>query len=241
MKRFLLILLCLTTAFAGHINVLCIGQSNMVGVGSAPYTTRDMDNIFNWISGSFSLIAEPTIAGNGCSPLTGMGNQLSKFYSDTIYMVNASLGGTGLYSGSVRLWNARGVGTLFQASLDSCSVAGIIPDVVFMVQGNTDIAGTDSAHYAIAMNQLAADYRDSLDNANLPVIIAVMGYESGSLPAAIRAAQTAFGNSGNNNNRCIGGLESLTMQDISHYTSASQAIIGRWLAVEYIKWRAGCP
>jgi len=250
MKRPMLGLILAASLQAGHINALCIGQSNMCGAASAPYTVRVSDKIFNWSNGSFSPIVEPSLAAAAGSPLTAIGNQLYSFFGDTVYLINAAISGSGLHSGHGSFsdptqWNLRGAGTSYQKSIDSCTKSGMVPDVVFMIQGNTDIALTDSANYSIDMNALAADYRTSFNKPTLPIIIAQMGYESGSLPTAIRAAQLSFGHSGNINNRTISGLEQFTfpadMSDVSHYRMAALEIIGRWLALEYIKWCHYCP
>ncbi len=220
------------------IKCLCIGQSNMVGPGYDEWLTiRAYDHIYNWISGSFSLIVEPTILGHYCSPLTALGNRLYYYTGEDIYFINASENATGLHlphpEGS-RVWSARGDGSLYQDSLNMCTLSGMVPDVIFMFQGETDvIAGTLEADYLNDLNDLAADYRSYFELPNLLFIIAELGYIDGVLPIAVRSAQETFGTSINTNDRRIVGLENLSMKDEYHYTPSSLEAIGQLFAMKY--------
>jgi hypothetical protein len=209
----------------------------MWGPGYEPYTIRNNDNIYNWIRGKWELITEPTIIGARCSPITAIGNYLSNHYSTDTYFINSAISSTGLHSCQPggQLWNARGIGTLYQASLDLCSSAGLIPDVIFMFQGETDVLwGTSEEDYLMDLNLLANDYRLYFSNQRLPFIIAKLGLMSGVLLSPIRSAQEKFGTGDNKYNRRINGLETLPMSDEYHYTTPSLELIGQKFAIEYI-------
>jgi hypothetical protein len=246
MKKIFVAMLLLTTidGWCGSINCLCIGQSNMCGRGMAePYTQRAYDKIYNWRNGAFELITEPSCLTGPyqCSSLTAIGNQLCKYFGRDIYMLQCAQGSTGLHAGPDILWKSRGANTLFQKSLDTCTKSGIVPNVIFFFQGESDILeSVDSADYYNDLIDLVDDYRSYFNNPHLPFIMVKLGYVASALDLKVRPAQAHFGETENIDNRTITGLESLSMGDQYHYTTSSLEIIGTMLANSYITWSCTC-
>ena len=107
------------------MNILCMGQSNMVGIGTPkPYVQAD-DRVSNFMNECWSHLEDPYAQGDtsiaGCGPYGGsmvptVGNELVRACSVPVGFIPAAKGGTSLL-GDTNDWSARTVGDPFDLSL----------------------------------------------------------------------------------------------------------------------------
>jgi hypothetical protein len=174
------------------INILCIGQSNMVGHGGHSYTTAvDLAGLYG-NDRSWKHLADPYDSGgtssdvdfdfgSGASLVPSLVNALSDYFPGLpIGVIPAAKGSSPLAcTGSEGCWGRRDANdpadpsTLYGNSLAKArSVGGV--ELIVMHQGETDATNsTPSATYASELARLAQNYRADLGD--VPLFMCQLG------------------------------------------------------------------
>lgn len=238
-----------TSRWGIGMNILCIGQSNMVGQGQAPYIQAD-DRVSNFINESWSHLEDPYAAGDsslvgggscGGSMTSTIGNILVGAYDFPVGFIPAAQNGASLMAEN-NGWLKRNDSqpadrsTLYGNSLYRAQAAGGI-EFILMNQGENDVSrGTDATAYREGLSALAGYYQQDLGY-GVPLIYCQLGpamagsWDAGRDPymTAIRSAQATA----DNGVTLIMGASEMDLErnaDNLHYTTDSQAVIGRRLA-----------
>lgn len=169
------------------INILCIGQSNMVGQdkGSA-YTPAD-ERAANFRNGAWSHLADP-YDGVGASLVPAMVNALIQELDIPVGVIPAADSGSGLAGLNPAMsqpanwyWmyyneeNPADTGTLYGRALSRARAAGGVELAVWN-QGETDgYIGTPQETYVADMRELLARFRHDLKNEALPLFLCQIG------------------------------------------------------------------
>lgn len=189
------------------MNILCIGQSNMVGYGGNSYTTvGDLaglygnDRIWKHLSDPYDRGGSSTDvdydAGSGASLVPSLVNALSQYFPGLpIGVIPAAKGSSPLAcTGSDPCWGRRNasnpadVSTLYGSSLAKArSVGGV--ELVAMHQGETDATNsTSAATYAAQLALLAQNYRADLGD--VPLFMCQLGRSTTEISAKNRTDVT---------------------------------------------------
>jgi hypothetical protein len=198
------------------INILCIGQSNMVGHGGDSYTPAvDLAGLYG-NDRAWKHLADPYDSGgdsseidfdygSGASLVPSLVNALSDYFPGLpIGIVPAAKGSSPLAcSGSDGCWGLRNpndpsdASTLYGNSLAKVRRAGGV-ELIVMHQGETDATNSTSrAMYASELTRLARNYRADLAS-EVPLFMCQLGRSTTEISAknrtdvsmqAIRAAQ----------------------------------------------------
>ena len=239
------------------INILCIGQSNMVGQGQdKDYITAD-DRVSNFKNEIWSHLEDPYAAGDaslagggscGGSMVPTIGNILTKAYNLPVGFIPAAQNGASLMAEN-NGWLKRNAdnpadrGNLYGNSLYRARAAGGI-EFIIMNQGENDVSrATDAAAYQEGLSTLIGYYKQDLGY-EVPLIFCQLGPAmAGSWDASrdpymtgIRSAQARVDNGKN----LLMGASEMDLErnaDNLHYTTAAQAIIGQRIAnaIRYYK------
>lgn len=232
------------------INILCIGQSNMVGQGQdKDYIPAD-DRVSNFKNEIWSHLEDPYAAGDtslvgggscGGSMVPTIGNILIQAYDLPVGFIPAAQNGASLMAEN-NGWLKRNAdnpadrGNLYGNSLYRAQTAGGI-EFIIMNQGENDVSrSTDAAAYQEGLSTLIGYYQQDLGY-EVPLIYCQLGpamagswdvsrdpYMSG-----IRSAQARA----DNGKTLIMGATEMDLErnaDNLHYTSAAQEIIGQRIA-----------
>jgi len=197
------------------MNVLCIGQSNMVGYGGSSYTKAgDLASLYG-NDGNWKHLTDPYDrggamtdvdydAGSGASLVPALANALIvHFPGMPIGIIPAAKGSSPLAcAGSEACWGRRSAGTpadpsnLYGNSVAKARAVGGV-ELVVMHQGETDATNSVStATYASELSLLAGNYRTDLGN--VPLFMCQLGRSTTDIAAkgrtdltmqAIRVAQ----------------------------------------------------
>jgi hypothetical protein len=174
------------------MNILCIGQSNMVGHGGHSYTTAGelaalYGNDRNWkhLADPYDSGGSPTDADfdetSGASLVPSLVNALSNYFPGLpIGIVPAARGSSPLAcAGDDLCWSRRNAdepsdpSSLYGNSLTKVRHAGGV-ELIVMHQGETDATNsTPSATYASELALLARNYREDLGE--LPLFMCQLG------------------------------------------------------------------
>jgi hypothetical protein len=189
------------------MNVLCIGQSNMVGYGGSTYTKAgDLSSLFN-NDGAWTHLTDPYDrggkasdvdfdAGPGASLVPSLANTLSAYFPGLpIGFIPAAKGSSPLVcSGSEPCWGLRDAvkpanpATLYGNSVAKAQAAGGV-ELIVMHQGETDATNsTSTAKYASALSLLAQNFRTDLGN--VPLFMCQLGRSTTDIAAKGRTDTT---------------------------------------------------
>lgn len=228
------------------INILCIGQSNMVG--QAPETPRTVANdlVANFTrSGSWTHLVDP-YDGAGGSMTPALGNALVEVLGIPVGFVPAADSGSGLHApnpytnpphAATRYWmyytTADDTSTLYGKAVTRARAAGGVELAVWN-QGETDGAISVSKEtYESDMRTLLDRLRKDLDNEALPLFLCQIGTHNPNIStdeaySAIRSAQM---NLDDGKNFYLAATEmEFARKDTAHYRKDGMDEIGRRVA-----------
>lgn len=230
--------------FGVGINILCAGQSNMVGQGAAPYTEAN-DLVANFRSGVWSHLVDP-YDGAGASLVPAMANKLVEELGLPIGIIPAGDSGSGLHGPNTSMnhgekwcWiylnesNHADTSTLYGRALSRAQAAGGIELMVWN-QGETDgmlLVPKDT--YKADMVTLLNRFRTDLNNPDLPVFLCQIGThdENISNDAAYTEIRSAQNELDDGENFFMAATEmELERKDTAHYTTPGMNIIGQRVA-----------
>lgn len=233
--------------FGVGINILCIGQSNMVGQGAAPYTEAN-DLVANFRNGIWSHLADP-YDGVGASLVPAMANQLVEELGLPIGIIPAGDSGSGLHAknpampshGTNWYWmyynesNPADTATLYGRALFRAQAAGGIELTVWN-QGETDgYIQVPQDTYKADMVELLDRFRTDLGNATLPMFLCQIGPHvvkegfDDAAYTAIRSAQNEL-DDGQNFFMTATEMDLPQKSDGIHYSTAGLNVIGQRVA-----------
>lgn len=231
------------------MNILCIGQSNMVGQGQPmPFVQAD-DRVSNFLNEQWMHLEDPyqqgdtSIAGGTCggSMVPTIGNILTETYHIPVGFIPAAQNGASLMAED-NGWLKRNANNptdrsnLYGNSLFRAKAAGGI-EFIIMNQGENNVSrGTDAEAYRQGLETLIGYYRQDLGY-NVPLIYGQLGAAMASSWDASRdpymtGIRSAQAQADNGVTLIMGGSEiDLSRNaDNLHYTTASQAVIGQRMA-----------
>ena len=248
--------------FGVGMNILCIGQSNMVGIGQGGTATVADDRVSNFMNETWSHLVDPYAKGDNAPNLKGqtcgnsmvpaLANALVAAYNIPVGIIPAAMGGSNLLtsSGGYPHWlnrNAENIydrSTLYGNSLYRAREAGGI-ELIVMNQGENNVStSTTQEDYLNGMKRLLASYRKDLNNSSLPLFYCQLGAaKPGSWTAAskdnvmygIRAAQLMANDPQNGLILAAMEMDLARNSDNLHYTTDSQKVIGARVA-NAIRW-----
>lgn len=224
------------------INILCIGQSNMVGQGAAPYT-KAHDLVANCKNGSWSHLVDP-YSGGGASLVPAMANRLVDALGLPVGIVPAAVSGTGLHTAhknhpADRYWmnynadNPADTATLYGSAVTKANRAGGAELLVWN-QGETDgYMGVTEEEYEADMKLLLQRFRSNLNNAALPMFLCQIGTHDpknfdDAVYTGIRNAQHDL-DDGKNFYLAATEME-FQRKDTAHFTTPGLNVIGERVA-----------
>lgn len=230
------------TRWGVGINILCIGQSNMVGQGAAPYTVAN-DLASNYRSGQWKHLKDP-YDGAGASIVPAMVNKLIEELKLPVGVVPAAYSGSGLHApntnhGKTQYWmfldesNHFNTGTLYGRAISRARNAGGVELVVWN-QGETDGAlSVSKEDYKQDMQELLSRLRADLGVANLPMFLCQIGTHAENISnneayTGIRSAQLEL-DDGENFFLAATEME-FERKDTAHYKTPGLNEIGRRVA-----------
>ena len=241
--------------FGVGINILCIGQSNMVGIGQGTATEAN-DLASNFMNETWSHLEDPYDKGDttsissdsayGTSMVPALANALIAEYGIPVGIIPAAKGGAGLVCDctSYPRWLDRTESdpddrsNLYGNSLYRAQAAGGI-EFILMNQGEHDVSGnTSEADYLAALQTLVSNYRKDLGY-DVPFLYCQLGAAkaSGWTEAAkdsvmdgIRTAQLKFNEPANGIIMAAVESDLSRNSDNLHYTTDSQNTIGERVA-----------
>lgn len=236
------------------INILCIGQSNMVGIGQGEGVVAD-DLASNFMNEQWNHLKDPYDKGDstpisadgtvGNSMVPTLVNALIAKYGVPVGIIPAAKGGAGLVCdcSSYPRWldrtesNPVDRSNLYGNSLYRARAAGGI-ELIVMNQGEHDVsAGTGEEEYLSALNTLIANYRKDLGR-KVPFFYCQLGPAKASswvddrapFMDGIRAAQARANDPANGIIMAAAELDLGRNSDNLHYTTESQTVIGARVA-----------
>lgn len=238
--------------FGVGINILCIGQSNMVGIGQGTATQAD-DRASNFMDETWSHLEDPYDIGDsntissdstkGTSMIPVLANELIDKYDIPVGIIPAAKGGAGLVCDctSYPRWLDRNENdpddrtNLYGNSLYRANAAGGV-EFILMNQGEHDVSGnTSEADYLNALKTLVNNYRSDMGY-KVPFLYCQLGLakagtwnevEKNDVIDGIRSAQLRFNDPAN------GIIMAAVESDLSrnadnlHYSTESQNILGK--------------
>ena len=243
-----------THRFGVGMNVLCIGQSNMVGYGGATTTTAvdltglySNDRVWKHLADPYDNGGDPSDVdydgGSGASMIPSLANTLAGFFPGVpIGIVPAAKGSSPLDCavGAPFCWGARNASnpadptTLYGNSITKARQAGGV-ELIVMHQGETDATNAVSGpQYGSDLQTLAQSYRADLGN--LPLFIFQLGRSTSSIAEKkrtdltmqpIRVAQHDA--DGPPSLYLAGTAIDVAVDSTDHYTKAAQDTLGQRL------------
>ena len=230
------------TRWGVGINILCIGQSNMVGQGAAPYTeANDLAANCRW--GQWKHLKDP-YDGAGASIVPAMVNALIDELQLPVGVVPAAYSGSGLHTpntnhGKTQYWmfldenNHFNTGTLYGRAITRARDAGGVELVVWN-QGETDGAlSVSKEDYKQDMQVLLSRLREDLGVSDLPLFLCQIGTHAENISnneayTGIRSAQLEL-DDGKNFFLAATEME-FERKDTAHYKTPGLNEIGRRVA-----------
>lgn len=224
------------------MNILCIGQSNMVGQGKKPYTEAN-DLVANCYYGTWKHLEDP-YAGAGASIVPAMGNALVEELGIPIGIIPAAVSGTGLHvpnktHPAEQYWmyynetNPADVSTLYGKALSRAKGAGGIELIVWN-QGETDGAMEVSREdYEADVKTLLQRFRKDLNDDSIPFFLCQIGTHDTNISAdaAYSEIRYALQNLDDGENIFMAATEmEFERQDTAHYTTPGLNEIGKRVA-----------
>ena len=226
------------------INILCIGQSNMVGQAQDKPRTEADDLVANYTrSGQWTHLVDP-YDGAGGSLVPALGNSLVEELGIPVGFIPAADSGSGLHAPNVghaenRYWmyynteNPGDTTTLYGKALTRAKAAGGVELMVWN-QGETDgrlmIA---EETYEQDMKTLLQRFRTDLGDESIPMFICQIGThdENISNDAAYTAIRNAQHDLDDGENFFLAATEmEFARKDTAHYTQPGLDEIGRRVA-----------
>ena len=223
------------------INILCIGQSNMVGQGKGTATVAD-DRVAKY-NGSWVHLKDP-YDGAGNSLVPAMANLLVDKLDLPIGIIPAADSGSGLHAPNIghsanRYWmyynvsNPFDTGTLYGKAVSRATGAGGVELAVWN-QGETDgRLEISQAVYEADMRTLLSRLRTDLDNESLPIFLCQIGTHDTNISndAAYTEIRSAQHDLDDGKDFFLAATEmEFERQDTAHYTTAGLNEIGRRVA-----------
>jgi hypothetical protein len=228
------------------INVLCIGQSNMVGQASDLPRTVANDLVANYTrAGNWTHLVDP-YDGAGGSLVPAMGNYLVEMLGIPVGFVPAADSGSGLHApnpytnpphGPTRYWmyytTPSDTSTLYGKAVTRAKAAGGVELAVWN-QGETDGSILVAKEiYESDMKTLLSRLRTDLDNETLPIFLCQIGTHDNNISndAAYTAIRSAQHDLDDGVNFFLAATEmEFARKDTAHYTQPGLNEIGRRVA-----------
>ena len=245
--------------FGIGMNILCIGQSNMVGMDQNGTATVADDRVSNFMNETWSHLVDPYARGDaspalknqtaGNSMIPTLANALVSAYNIPVGVIPAALGGANLNTWLIRdednLYDRT---KLYGNSLYRVRAAGGI-ELIIMNQGENNVStNTKQEDYLNGMKRLLANYRKDLKNSSLPLFYCQLGPAKPNMVGAntwddskndvmdgIRAAQLLANDPENGLILAAMEMDLERKDDNLHYTTDSQKAIGARVA-NAIQW-----
>lgn len=227
------------------INILCIGQSNMVGQGGTPYTVAN-DLVANYTrAGNWAHMVDP-YDGAGGSLVPAMGNHLVETLGIPVGFIPAADSGSGLHApnpytnpphAATRYWmyytTPSDTSTLYGKAVTRAKAAGGVELAVWN-QGETDGSILVAKEvYESDMKTLLSRLRTDLDNETLPIFLCQIGTHDTNISndAAYTAIRSAQHDLDDGVNFFLAATEmEFARKDTAHYTQPGLNEIGRRVA-----------
>lgn len=227
------------------INILCIGQSNMVGQGGTPYTVAN-DLVANYTrAGNWTHLVDP-YDGAGGSLVPAMGNSLVETLGIPVGFIPAADSGSGLHApnpytnpphAATRYWmyytTPSDTSTLYGKAVTRAKAAGGVELAVWN-QGETDGSILVAKEvYESDMKTLLSRLRTDLDNETLPIFLCQIGTHDTNISndAAYTAIRSAQHDLDDRVNFFLAATEmEFARKDTAHYTQPGLNEIGRRVA-----------
>lgn len=244
--------------FGVGINILCIGQSNMVGTGAlasnssantdgrTSYTIAN-DLAANYKNGTWQHLKDP-YDDNAGSLVPSLANELTAKYNIPVGFIPAAASGSGLAVDPNNAWPnwitrydddhyKYTSMDIYGRSITRAKAAGGI-ELIIMNQGEHDVSmGTDSVTYETMLRQIHDYYKEDI-RPDIPLFICQLG-ASASPTAAYEGKDEIMTGIRNAQSRCDNGetlFLAATETDFSknkdeiHFTVSSLDIIGKRMA-----------
>lgn len=235
-----------TNKWGVGINILCIGQSNMVGQAPEKPRTVANDLVANYTrSGSWTHLVDP-YDGAGGSMTPALGNALVEALGIPVGFVPAADSGSGLHApnpytkpphAATRYWmyytTAEDTSTLYGKAVTRAKAAGGVELAVWN-QGETDGAiSVPKETYESDMKTLLSRLRKDLGNEALPLFLCQIGTHNPNIStddaySAVRSAQRDL-DDGKNFYLAATEME-FARKDTAHYRKDGMDTIGRRVA-----------
>lgn len=224
------------------INILCIGQSNMVGQGAAPYMEAN-DLVANYRSGRWQHLVDP-YDNAGASLVPAMGNYLVEALGLPVGIIPAADSGSGLHAPNIghaetRYWmyydetNPGNTSTLYGRALARAQAAGGVECMVWN-QGETDGRLMIAEEvYEQDMKTLLQRFRTDLGNAEIPMFLCQIGTHDTNISddASYTEIRNAQHDLDDGKNFFLAATEmEFERKDTAHYTTPGLNEIGRRVA-----------
>ena len=228
------------------INILCIGQSNMVGQAPERPCTAADDLVANYTrSGNWTHLTDP-YDGAGGSLVPSMGNALVAELGIPVGFIPAADSGSGLHApnpytnpphGPTRYWmyytTPDDTSTLYGKAVTRAKAAGGVELAVWN-QGETDGAiSVAKETYESDMKTFLSRLRKDLDNPELPIFLCQIGTHNPNISddAAYTAIRSAQHDLDDGENFFLAATEmEFARKDTAHYRKAGMDEIGRRVA-----------
>ncbi|MEQ2442844.1 sialate O-acetylesterase [Pseudoflavonifractor sp. CLA-AP-H29] len=224
------------------INILCIGQSNMVGQATETPRTQASDLVANYTrSGQWTHLVDP-YDGAGGSMTPALGNYLVEALGIPVGFVPAADSGSGLHAPNVghaatRYWmyytSADDTSTLYGKAVTRAKAAGGVELMVWN-QGETDGRLMIAEEvYEQDMKTLLQRFRDDLGDQTIPMFLCQIGTHNPNISndAAYTAIRNAQHDLDDGENFFLAATEmEFARKDTAHYKKDGQDEIGRRVA-----------
>ncbi|HAT10065.1 MAG TPA: hypothetical protein DCS97_05605, partial [Planctomycetes bacterium] len=224
------------------LNLLCIGQSNMLGFGDNAVTVAD-DRVGLLYGGTaWRHMADPWISGGKASCGPAVGNALVATLGIPVGLIPSAAGTTYMVGTS---WNTLSVrtaanhsdpATVYGQALGAALKAGGVEFVLVAQGANEAVAGTvSSAGYVAAFDLMRSHFAEDLPNGSAVVFaLSQLGrrINTGDYDAGYNAIREAHRQLDDGVGTLLAGstLDLAIVDSTSHYGGAGQAVHGRRFA-----------
>lgn len=223
------------------INILCIGQSNMLGFGDNAFTVADDRVGLFYARSTWRRMADPWISGGKASCGPALGNALVAALNLPIGLVPSASGTTYMVGSAGNALSQRNSAnpadpaTVYGQALSAAIAAGGVEFVVVSQGANEAVAGTSTANYVNAFNQMRSNFAEDLPNGGAVVFaLSQLGrrIDGGSYDPGYNAIREAHRQLDNGTSVLLAGatLDFPISDATSHYGGVSQATHGRRFA-----------